>query len=111
VSLALRAQEKLNAQNVKTRVVSMPSWEIFEQQSEEYRNSVLPPDVKARISIEAGSTFGWRRYVGESGDAIGIDHFGASAPGDVLLEKYGFTVDSIVQRAKVVMKNQEMMKT
>ena len=111
VSLALKAQEKLNAQNIKARVVSMPSWEVFQRQSEEYRNSVLPPEIKARVSIEAGSTFGWRRYAGEQGDTVGIDHFGASAPGDVLMDKYGLTVEAIVQRAKAVMKNQEMIRT
>ena len=107
VSLALEAQEKLNAQNIKTRVVSMPSWDIFDRQPEDYRNSVLPPETKARISIEAGSTLGWRRYVGTEGDTIGIDHFGASAPGELLMKKFGFTVDNIVNRAKALMKKQE----
>ena len=94
-------------QGVAARVVSMPSWEIFDRQPEEYRNQVLPPRVLARVSIEAGSTFGWRRYVGVRGDTIGIDHFGASAPGGLLMEKYGFTVDNVVKRALEVMKKQE----
>jgi transketolase len=77
----------------------MPSWDIFEKQSEEYKSSVLPPSVKARISVEAGSTMGWCRYTGDSGFNIGVDHFGASAPGKVIYEKFGITSQRIVAEA------------
>jgi transketolase len=78
----------------------MPSWELFEKQPEEYRNQIFPADVPVRISVEAGATHGWHKYVGSSGEAMGIDHFGASAPGKVLLEKFGFTPENIVKKAK-----------
>jgi len=77
---------------VKVRVVSMPSWELFEQQSEEYRHQVLPPSVMRRISIEAGVPIGWERYVGDQGVIIGVNRFGASAPGELVMEKFGFSV-------------------
>src|SRR5262249_13756347 len=79
VSLAIDAHEELLAKGIRSRVVSMPSWEIFEQQSEEYRNSVLPPNVKARVAVEQGSTLGWERYVGSTGHGIGMKTFDASA--------------------------------
>jgi transketolase len=100
VHLAVEAQEKLLAEGVKTRVVSMPSWELFERQPEEYRQKVLPPDVTQRVSIEAGVTLGWHRYVGREGEIIGIDHFGASAPGNILLKEFGFTVENVLHRVK-----------
>jgi transketolase len=100
VHLAVEAQEKLLAEGVKTRVVSMPSWELFERQPEEYRQKVLPPDVTQRVSIEAGVTLGWHRYVGREGEVIGIDHFGASAPGNVLLKEFGFTSENILHRVR-----------
>ena len=103
VHLALEAQEKLLAEGVKTRVVSMPSWELFEQQPEKYRQEVLPPDVTKRVSIEAGVTLGWHRYVGREGEIIGIDHFGASAPGNVLLKEFGFTSIHILNRVKTLL--------
>jgi len=103
VSLALQAQEKLEADGTPTRVVSLPSWEIFDAQSKEYRESVLPAKIRARVSIEALSTFGWERYVGLDGAVIGMNRFGASAPGATLMEKFGFTVDNIVQKAKSVL--------
>jgi len=81
------------------RVVSMPSWELFEEQPEEYRRQVLPPEIKARIAIEAGITEGWHRYVGIEGDVIGLDHFGASAPAKVLFEKFGINADKVVEKA------------
>jgi transketolase len=81
----------------------MPSWELFEQQPDEYRNHVLPPEILARVSIEAGATHGWHKYVGRGGEVIGIDHFGASAPGEVLLSKFGFTADNILHRVKVLL--------
>ncbi|NLG95993.1 MAG: transketolase [Chloroflexi bacterium] len=99
VSLIVQAQEKLRDQNVRARIVSMPSWELFEEQPLEYRSTVLPPDVKARLSVEAGSPQGWERYVGPEGAVIGLNHFGASAPGDVVLDKFGFTVDHVVDAA------------
>jgi transketolase len=100
VHLALAAYEKLRGEGWRVRAVSMPSWELFQKQPEEYRNRILPPTVPVRISIEAGATQGWHKYVGSSGEVIGIDHFGASAPGKVLLEKFGFTPENIVKKAK-----------
>ncbi len=100
VHLALEVQEKLLAEGVKTRVVSMPSWELFEQQPEDYRQEVLPPDVTKRVSIEAGVTLGWHRYVGREGEIIGIDHFGASAPGNILLKEFGFTSDQYTEQSE-----------
>ncbi len=100
VSLAAEAHEKLAVQGIRSRVVSMPSWEIFEQQSKEYRESVLPPQVTARISVEQASTFGWERYVGASGRMIGMHTFGASAPMKELQRRFGFEPDRIVEIAK-----------
>jgi transketolase len=99
LQLAIAAKQVLELKGIATRVVSMPSWELFEQQDEAYRDSVLPPDVKARISIEAGATFGWERWVGDHGRPIGIDRFGASAPGSVVFQKLGINVDAVVQTA------------
>jgi len=99
VALALRAAEELAVQKVRARVVSMPSWELFGEQGQGYRDAVLPPAVKKRLAIEAGATLGWWKWVGDGGDVIGIDRFGASAPGDVLMEKFGFTVENVVARA------------
>lgn len=99
VSLALEAEKQLKEKGVKARVVSMPSWELFDEQDEAYRNEVLSPSVTARLAIEAGSTQGWHRYVGSAGDVIGLDRFGASAPGKVVYEKLGFSVENVVQRA------------
>ena len=81
-------------------MVSFPCWELFEEQDDSYKQSVLPPDVTARVSIEAGSTFGWERYVGSTGVAIGVDTFGASAPGDALYKEFGITVDHCVEALK-----------
>ena len=100
VPLCVSAYEQLAAGGVKARVVSMPSWEIFEEQTEEYRGKVLPPAVKARISVEQGSTMGWRRYVGDAGRSIGMHTFGASAPLKELQKKFGFTPDAIVATAR-----------
>jgi transketolase len=96
VSLAVEAAERLD---VPTRVVSMPCWELFEAQPSDYRDDVLPPDVKARLSIEAGVKLGWKQWVGDEGDSISIEHYGASAPGATVLEKFGYTVDNVVARA------------
>ncbi len=100
VHLCLEAHEKLLSEGIKSRVVSMPSWKIFEKESEEYRKSVLPPEVEARIAVEQASTFGWERYVGPKGAIIGMRTFGASAPLEELLKKFGFTSDQIVEKAK-----------
>jgi transketolase len=97
VGLAVDAYEKLLAEGVKARVVSMPSWELFDHQSEEYRNSVLPPAVKARVSVEQASTLGWERYASRS---IGMTTFGASAPLKELQKKFGFTPEAVVSAAK-----------
>jgi transketolase len=103
VTLALEAREKLEAEGIPTRVVSMPSWELFEEQGSAYRDQVLPPSVSARLSIEAGSTLGWKRYVGDRGDSVGLDRFGASAPGEVVLSRLGFNVENVVAKAKALL--------
>ncbi|HMA45021.1 MAG TPA: transketolase, partial [Gemmatimonadales bacterium] len=103
VSLALDAHRQLAGEGIRTRVVSMPSWELFEAQSAEYRDTVLPPAVRARVSVEAGSPFGWDRYVGPAGAIIGVDHFGASAPGPDVMARYGFTVEHVVAAAKAAL--------
>jgi transketolase len=102
VHIALAAQEQLAAQGVAARVVSLPSWEIFAAQTAVYRESVLPAAVTARVSIEAGVTFGWERYVGTEGKAIGLDRYGASAPYQVIYEKLGLTADAVVAAALAV---------
>jgi transketolase len=101
VSLCVEAFERLKAEGVRARVVSMPSWELFEQQSPEYRDGVLPQEVTARVSVEQASTFGWERYVGASGARIGMVSFGASAPLKDLQKKFGFTADHVVDAARV----------
>ena len=100
VSLAVEAHEKLLAEGIRSRVVSMPSWEIFEHQTDEYRESVLPSDVKARVAVEQGSTLGWERYVGPTGQVIGMKTFGASAPLKELQRKFGFEPHQVVAAAK-----------
>jgi transketolase len=102
VALCVEAADKLKAEGKKVRVVSMPSWELFEAQSAEYKESVLPKVAKKRLAVEAGTTFGWCRYTGDAGGAIGIDTFGASAPGDLAMEKFGFTVDNVIAKAKAI---------
>ncbi|MDP1995062.1 MAG: transketolase C-terminal domain-containing protein, partial [Ignavibacteria bacterium] len=104
VELILKAAEKLESEGKKVRVVSFPSWELFELQSEEYKNSVLPKEVKTRVAVEAGVAQGWNKYTGDGGKIISIDKFGASAPDTVLFEKYGFTVENILQHAKTLLK-------
>jgi transketolase len=105
VSLAIQAQEKLSLEHgTNTRVVSMPSWELFMEQPQEYRDEVIPPDVKARLSVEAGSGLGWAQWVGSAGDIISVDRFGASAPGSRVLKEYGFTVENVVSRALALVK-------
>jgi transketolase len=99
VHLALEAAKELTAKGLKVRVVSMPSWELFQEQDQTYRDSILPPEVKARLAIEAGASFGWERWVGDNGDVVGVDRFGASAPGGTVLSEYGLNKDNIVARA------------
>jgi transketolase len=99
VSLIVGAEPVLRQRGLRVRLVSMPSWEIFEQQEAAYRDSVLPRAVKARLAVEAASSFGWERWVGTDGDVVSVDRFGASAPGGVVLKEYGFTVDNVVARA------------
>ncbi len=100
VAIAMTAREELAKLNISARVVSMPCWELFAEQTDDYRRSVLPPDRTARISIEAGVTFGWREHIGDRGIAIGIDHYGASAPAEIIYEKFGLTPAAIVAAAK-----------
>jgi len=88
------------------RLVSIPSWELFEAQPRGYREYVLPSSVKTRLAVAAGITLGWSRYVGDCGDVIGIDRFGASAPGPVMMREYGFTVDNICQRAVALLERE-----
>jgi transketolase len=100
VCLVVQAHEKLIAEGIRSRVVSMPSWDIFEHQTREYQDSVLPPDVKARVAVEQASTLGWERYVGREGRVIGMHTFGASAPLKELQKKFGFDPDRVVAVAK-----------
>lgn len=104
VSLLIEAQKELQAKKIPVRVVSMPSWELFDAQPKKYRESVLPSSIPLRISVEAGVSQGWEKYVGQQGIIIGIDDFGASAPGDVVMKKRGFTVENICKKAKSLLK-------
>jgi len=99
VHLALESATALEKKGVAARVVSMPSWELFEAQEQSYRDSVLPPHLRARLAIEAGSPVGWHRWVGLDGDVIGIERFGASAPYKTIFEKFGFTIENVTSRA------------
>lgn len=103
VHLALEAREALQKERIRTRVVSFPCWELFEDQDETYRNDVLPPQVTARLAIEAGARLGWDRYVGPTGDVISLDRFGASAPGEIVLRELGFNVENVIARARRVL--------
>ena len=105
LSLAVGATKRLLERNIKTRVVSMPSWELFDAQPQEYREFVLPPDVRPRLAVEAALPQGWHRYTGDRGDVLGVERFGASAPGTVVMEKFGFTVDHVVERALALLKS------
>jgi len=96
----MEAREKLEAENIPTRVVSMPCWELFDEQDAAYRESVLPKSVTARLAIEAGVSLGWSKYVGDAGDTLTVDKFGASAPAEVVFKEYGFTVENVVEKAK-----------
>jgi len=103
VHLALAARDRLSAQGIGTRVVSMPSWELFEAQPREYRDQVLPPECRIRLAVEASSSLGWHRWVGDRGGVICMDRFGASAPGGVLMEKFGFRVDNVLEKVKALL--------
>jgi transketolase len=100
VALCLEAHRQLEAEGIKARVVSMPSWELFDDQPQEYRDRVLPPEVAARVSVEQASTFGWAKYVGATGRSIGMRSFGASAPLKDLTKKFGFTPEHVVAAAR-----------
>jgi transketolase len=104
VSVAVDAYEKLLTEGIRSRVVSIPSWDIFEHQTQQYRESVLPPDVAARVAIEQASTFGWERYIGPSGRVIGMTTFGASAPLKELQRKFGFAPDRLAAVAKELLR-------
>jgi transketolase len=99
LSVALAARDQLAAASVRTRVVSLPCWEAFAAQPQSYRDQVLPPPVRARVSVEAGVTLGWHTWIGDLGEPIGVDRFGASAPAEVLMDKYGITPDAVVSAA------------
>ena len=103
VSLSIKAAEQLETDGKNVRVISFPSWEIFEQQDDEYKKSIFPGDVKAKISVEMGVALGWQKYVGNDGEYLSIEKFGASAPDNVLYEKYGFTVENVVDVSKNLM--------
>ena len=104
VSVAIDAQEILAGQGVTARVISLPSWEVFEEQPQDYKDQVMPPAVKARVSIEAGASLGWHKYVGDEGKVIAIDRFGASAPGEVVMTKFGFTPEAVAKQALSLVK-------
>ena len=105
VGLAVEAQQALAAEGIDVAVVSMPSWDRFEEQSKEYKQSVLNPAIKKRLAIEVASPFGWDRYTGDEGDILAINHFGASAPGGRIMKEFGFTVENIVSRVKALLNN------
>jgi transketolase len=102
VQLLITAQQKLKEQNIAARVVSMPSWELFEKQDAVYKEKIFPKTLRRRLAVEAGSPIGWLKYVTDEGAIIGIDQFGESAPGDQVMKEYGFTVENVVNRAKAL---------
>src|SRR5690606_36408239 len=103
VAVTLEAYEQLEAQGIRTRVVSMPSWALFDRQPEEYREQVLPRSVRARVSVEAAGPMGWHRWVGHDGEVIAISHFGASAPAKQVFEELGFSAENVVNKARCVL--------
>jgi transketolase len=103
VEIILEAGAKVAGDGISTRIVSFPSWELFEAQSEEYRQQVLPGAIRARVAIEAGITLGWERWVGDDGAIIGLNHFGESAPFEELYERFGLTADNVIQKAQEVL--------
>jgi transketolase len=104
VSLIVAAKQKLEAKNISVRLVSMPSWELFLAQPQKYRDAVFPPSITTRLAVEAGVSQGWERFVGNHGGTISIECFGASAPGPIVMQKYGFTVENICKRALALLK-------
>jgi transketolase len=104
VNLILEAGTRLAAEGVNVRMVSFPSWELFAAQDQEYRDAVLPPQVRARLAVEAGVTQGWEKFTGIDGAVLGLDRFGASAPVKVVFEKFGFTVDNVIAKARELLK-------
>jgi transketolase len=104
IGLSIAAQQKLAEKGIAARIVSIPSWNLFDAQPQAYREEVLPPSVGARLAIEAGVAQGWHKYIGDKGDVLSIDHFGASAPGKVVFEKFGFTVENVVARALKILR-------
>ncbi|MGH9365662.1 MAG: transketolase [Thermoanaerobaculia bacterium] len=103
VGLAVESREKLEAEGIATRVVSMPCWEFFDRQPKEYREAVLPPSVPARLAIEAGASLGWKRYVGDAGGSVSLDRYGASAPGETAMRELGFSVENVVKQSKALL--------
>ncbi len=98
--MLIEAQKQLKAQNIAARVVSMPSWELFEKQDSDYKEKIFPKNIRKRLAVEAGSPLGWHKYVTDEGDVLGLDTFGHSAQADDLFKLFGFTVDNVVIRAK-----------
>ena len=103
VHLLLAAQDQLKTRGIAARVVSVPSWELFDRQPAEYKEMVLPSRIRARLAVEAGCSFGWEKFVGLDGDSITIDRFGESAPDKVLFKEFGFTVDNVVKKAEALL--------
>ena len=104
VHLLLEAQERLKAASIQVRVVSFPSWELFEKQSEEYKQNIFPKNVRKRLAVEAGSPIGWIKYVTDEGDIIGITKYGESGPGEEVMKDYGFSVENVIKRATALLK-------
>ncbi|HXG26455.1 MAG TPA: transketolase [Candidatus Binatia bacterium] len=107
LQLAVAAAEALERDGIGARVVSLPCWEAFEAQDQAYRDAILPPDVRKRVTIEAGASLGWERWLGPQGDSISIEHYGASAPGTTVLEKFGYTADNVVMRARALLERRQ----
>jgi transketolase len=103
LSVALDAAHHLLEGGIRARVVSLPSWELFAAQPTDYRDAVLPPAIRARVSVEAATSFGWHRWLGEAGEAVSLDHFGASAPGERLFEEFGFTAARVADTVRRVL--------
>jgi transketolase len=108
VDLIRKAGENLAAEGVNLRVVSFPSWELFAKQDKTYQENVLPPAIKSRLAVEAGVTLGWERWVGDQGRIIGIDQYGASAPGEVVMAEYGLTVANVIEKALALLRSAAM---
>ncbi len=104
VSLIVAAQIKLARENIQARIVSMPSWELFDAQPKAYREAVFPPEVAARLAVEAGVSQGWHRFVGDRGDVLAVDRFGASAAGEIVMREFGFTVENVCRRAALLLR-------